>query len=119
MQYLLLVYVDERADAGLPAVELARRWRGYERLTEDLIDGGAFVSAAALESTETATTVQVRDESTTTADGPSLEGPKQLAGYYRVECADLDEAIVLAARIPDASTGSVEIRPVMDVMPGR
>ena len=86
--------------------------------TRSIRDSGHFKAGDALESIAKATTVRVRDGKTLTTDGPFAETREQLGGYYLVEAADLDEAIKLAARIPSAHHGSIEVRPVMQFMPG-
>jgi hypothetical protein len=83
--------------------------------TKDIIDRGLMKGGEALQPTATATTVRVREGDTLTTDGPFAETKDQLGGFYLVDCKDLDEAIEVAARIPDARRGSIEVRPIMDV----
>ena len=87
----------------------------YGKLTEDLKKSGQLRAGDALQPTTTATTVRVRDGKRLTTDGPFAETKEQLGGYYLVEAKDLDEAIAIAARIPGARHGSIEVRPVMSV----
>jgi hypothetical protein len=113
MQYLLLIYRNE-ADLGkMDAKALQAMSAEYGTYTQSIIQSGHFKAGDGLQPTSTATTVRVRDGKTMTTDGPFAETREQLAGYYLVEAKDLNTAIDLAARIPGARTGSIEIRPVM------
>jgi hypothetical protein len=85
----------------------------YGAFTQSIIQSGHFKAGDGLQPTSTATTVRVRDGKTLTTDGPFAETREQLAGYYLVEAKDLDTALEIAARIPGAKTGSVEVRPIM------
>ena len=108
MQYLLLIYENEqRFSQGYPEDEL-REYRAFGKEFEKEIKGGH-----ALQPTRAATTVRVRDGKRLTTDGPFAETKEQLGGYYLVEAADLDQAIAMAAKIPGARLGSVEVRPIM------
>lgn len=110
MQYMLLIYHEE------DAMNEAEREKCYDEsrnLTHDLHARGQFVAAAPLHPTSTATTVQIRDSKRLVTDGPFAETREQLGGYFLVEAHDLDEAIAIAARIPAARWGKVEIRPVV------
>jgi hypothetical protein len=84
----------------------------YGAFTQGIVQSGAFKAADRLKPTSTATTVRVRDGKTLTTDGPFAETREQLGGYYLVEAKDLDEAVAIAARIPGARTGSIEVRPI-------
>jgi hypothetical protein len=123
MQYMLLIYETEvRAHCAAAAnpdpssQEFADLMREYMSFTEDIVRAGKFKAGDPLEPTTSATTVRVRNGKTLATDGPFAETKEQLGGYYLVEAKDLDEAISLAARIPAARTGSVEVRPIR-VMP--
>jgi hypothetical protein len=85
----------------------------YFAFTEDIKNSGQYVDGNALQGVDTATTVRVRKGKTTTTDGPFAETKEQLGGYYMIEARDLNEAIQVAARIPSAKIGSVEVRPIM------
>ena len=85
----------------------------YEAFTRSIVQSGHFKAGDALQPTATATTVRVRDGKTVATDGPFAETREQLGGYYLIEAKDLDTAIGIAARIPGARTGSIEVRPVM------
>jgi hypothetical protein len=108
MQYLLLIYDnDKRYAKGYDPAELGE-YRAFGQEFAKSIKGGN-----ALQATNTAATVRVRDGKRLVTDGPFAETKEQLAGYYLVEAATKDEAIAIAARIPGARFGSVEVRPIM------
>ena len=113
MQYALLIYDDEVREAAIPPAEMEGIMGAYHAFTTDVKAGGQYKSGEALLPTRTATTVRVRDGATLTTDGPFAETKEQLGGFYLLNCKDLDEAIALAAKIPGAATGCVEIRPIM------
>ena len=113
MQYLLMIYRNE-ADIGKMDAAARKAMTGeYHAFTQSIVQSGHFKAGDGLQPTSTATTVRVRDGKTLTTDGPFAETREQLAGYYLVEAKDLDTALAVAARIPGAKTGSVEVRPVM------
>jgi hypothetical protein len=85
----------------------------YGVFTQSIIQSGHFKAGDGLQPTTTATSVRVRDGKTLTTDGPFAETREQLGGYYLVEAKDLDTALGIAARIPGATTGTIEVRPVM------
>ena len=114
MRYLCLIYLDERAQANMSEEEMGALMEAYGKYTEDLEQAGAMLGGEALQPTETATTVQLRDGKTLTTDGPFAETKEQLGGFYMIEAKDLDEAIAWAAKIPSAADGSVEVRPIME-----
>jgi hypothetical protein len=114
MRYLLAIYGDEQRFATATEAENAAVADAYNAFTKDIVDRGLFQSGDALEPSNTATTVRVRDGRTLTTDGPYAETKEQLGGYYVVDCKDLDEAIEVAARIPGAATGTIEVRPIME-----
>ncbi len=116
MQYLALIYTTERSETGEPPdPEALARYRAFN---EHATAQGALVAANALQPTSMATTVRVRDGETILTDGPFAETREQLGGYYLLECDNLDRAIALAARIPAAAHGCVEVRPVMVIDEG-
>ena len=110
MQYMLLIYHNEAAQPA--AAELAKMMEEYRAFTQDIVQAGKFKAADRLQPTATARTVRVRNARTETIDGPFAETKEQLGGYYLVEAKDIDEATAIAARIPGARWGSVEVRPV-------
>jgi hypothetical protein len=91
---------------------VAKTLEEYGAFTKSIIASGNFKAGDRLRETHTATTVRVRDGKTLTTDGPFAETREQLGGYYLIEAKDLDAAIAIAARIPGARTGSIEVRPV-------
>ena len=111
MQYLLLIYSGEGSEPQPGTPEGDAHYNAYMKYTEDL--GAKKLGANALNSVSTATTVRVREGKTQTTDGPFAETKEQLGGYYLVDAKDLDEAIELAAKIPSAKFGSIEVRPVV------
>jgi len=113
MQYLLLIYGDEAAQKNATQADMNAMFSAYRDYTQSLIANGNMKAGDALQPSTTATTVRVRDGKTLRTDGPFAETKEQLGGYYLVEAKDLDEATKLAARIPGAKTGSIEVRPVM------
>jgi hypothetical protein len=117
MQYMLLIYGNEAAMKDATDADRDAMFRAYREYTSGLIKSGNMKAGDALQPTTTATTVRVRDGKTLTTDGPFAETREQLGGYYLVEAKDLDEATKLAARIPGAQVGSIEVRPVMQLPP--
>ena len=113
MQYLLLIYRNEAEQAKMDAAALQKMRGDYGAFTQSIIQSGHFKAGDGLQPTTTATTVRVREGKTLTTDGPFAETREQLGGYYLVEAKDLDTALAIAARIPGATTGSIEVRPVM------
>jgi len=110
MQYMLLIYRAERTNADEMAL-----MQEYMSFTQDIVKAGKFKAGDPLEPVSTATTVRVRDGKTLATDGPFAETKEQLGGYYIVEAKDLDEAVAIAARIPDARNGSIEVRPIRKI----
>jgi hypothetical protein len=113
MQYLCLIYEDEQKAAAMTQEEQGQLFHDYNQFTKDIRASGHWKAGEALQPVSTATTVRVRDGKTVTTDGPFAETREQLGGFYLVEAKDLDEAISIAARIPTARTGSIEVRPIM------
>ncbi|HTY55820.1 MAG TPA: YciI family protein [Candidatus Binataceae bacterium] len=111
MQYMLLIY-DNEARKLSPA-EQGRLMQEYMAFTQSIVKSGNFKAGDPLERTSTASTVRVRDGKTAITDGPFAETKEQLGGYYIVEAKDLDEATAIAARVPSARTGSIEVRPIL------
>ena len=113
MQYLLLIYNNERNWTELGEKESKGLMGEYMTFTEQIAKSGHYKGGNALQPTATATTVRVRDGKRQTTDGPFAETREQLGGYYLIDAGDLDEAIGIAARIPGARTGGIEVRPIM------
>src|SRR5437667_606984 len=112
MQYLLMIYQNEAEYAKMDAATGQKMMEEYGAFTQGIIQSGNFKAGDRLRPTATATTVRVRDGKTLTTDGPFAETREQLGGYYLVEAKDLDAAIAIAARIPSARLGSIEVRPI-------
>src|SRR4029450_5322749 len=117
MKYLLLIYENESASAGLSEAEQGKIFEEYMVYTKDIRKTGHYIGGEALQPVASATTVRVKGGKTLTTDGPFAETREQLGGYYLVEAKDLDEATSLAARIPAARTGSIEVRPIWPTPP--
>ena len=115
MQYLCLIYDDEKQWERLPPAESAKIIDEFAAYTESIRRSGHYAGGNALQPTQTATTVRVRRGKVATTDGPFAETKEQLGGYYLLNARDLNEAIQLAARIPGARFGSVEVRPIMEL----
>ena len=113
MQYLLMIFQNEAEYAKLDPATSQKMLAEYQTFTQGIIQSGSFKAGDRLQPTTTATTVRVRDGKIMTTDGPFAETREQLGGYYLVEAKDLDDAVALAARIPEAKRGSIEVRPVM------
>jgi hypothetical protein len=114
MQYLCLIYGDEREWQKLPPAESVKIMGEFHDYTESIKRGGQYVGGNRLQPAHTATTVRVRQGKLATTDGPFAETKEQLRGYYLLNARDLNEAIQLAARIPGARLGAVEVRPVAE-----
>lgn len=112
MQYLLMIYQNEAEYAKLDAATSQKNMEEYGAFTQSIIQSGNFKAGDRLQPVGTATTVRIRDGKTLTTDGPFAETREQLGGYYLVEAKDLDAALAIAARIPGARYGSIEVRPI-------
>jgi hypothetical protein len=115
MQYLLLIYSNEAEMARKAASDLASMTAEYTEFTKGIIQAGQFKAGDRLRPTSAATTVRVRNGQVAITDGPFAETREQLGGYYLVEAKNLDEASTIAARIPGAKHGSIEVRPIWPV----
>jgi hypothetical protein len=118
MQYILLIYGDESNMKNATQADRNAMMAEYGEYTQSIIKTGNMKAGDGLQPSATATTVRVRDGKTLRTDGPFVESKEQLGGYYLVEAKDLDEATKLAARIPGARSGAIEVRPVMVLPPG-
>ena len=114
MKYLCLIYEDEKHWLSMPKDQSDAVMGEYFAFTDDIRKSGQYVAGEALQPTQTAATVRVRNGKTSTTDGPFAETKEQLGGFYLVEAKDLNEAIQVASRIPSARFGSIEVRPVVD-----
>jgi len=113
MQYLLMIYRNEAELQKLGPADRKQMMADYGAFTQSIVQSGHFKGGDGLQPTSTATTVRVREGKTLTTDGPFAETREQLGGYYLIDAKDLDTALAIAARIPGAKTGSIEVRPVM------
>lgn len=111
MRYVLLIYVSEEITATMPEDERTALVQGYTAFHGEVHQRGMMTGGAPLQPMSSATTVRIRDGKTLITDGPFIETKEQLAGVYILECQNLDEAIAMAAKIPDAQYGAIEIRP--------
>ena len=112
MQYLLMVYANEREMAALGEAALSAMSQEYAEFTKSIVQAGNFKAGDRLRPVSTASTVRLRNGKVVITDGPFAETREQLGGYYLVEAKNLDEALALAARIPSARHGSIEVRPI-------
>ena len=115
MRYMLLICTDENAIGALSPDEGSAMLAEYGAFGEEMARRGVLQSGERLRPTTDATTVQVRDGKVLAADGPFAETKEQVGGYYVVDCKDLDEAIEVAARLPAARHGTVEVRPIWEM----
>ena len=115
MKYLLLIYGDDTDPMDPAAPEFQETFQAYQSFTDEIDGRGIHVGSNALQGVSTATTVRVRDDEILITDGPFAETKEQLGGYYLVDCADLDEALEVAAKIPGAKSGSIEVRPIWEI----
>ncbi|HEY7631875.1 MAG TPA: YciI family protein [Thermoleophilaceae bacterium] len=111
-QYMLLIYTPVDGPPAGTDPEQTSRWYEY---TQSLMEAGVHVGGDALQGVDSATTVRVRDGETQIIDGPFAETKEFLAGYYLLECPDLDTALEHASRMPNIHYGSTEVRPVLDL----
>ncbi len=112
MKYLCLIYQNESVSQKLPKAEAEKIHAEYLAFTDEIKKSGRLLGNHGLQPTHTTTTVRVRDGKVTTTDGPFAETKEQLGGYLLIETGDLNEAIQIAAKIPSARLGSIEVRPV-------
>jgi hypothetical protein len=112
MKYLCLIYQDESLAQKLPKAEFEKLYAEYAAFADEIKKSGRLIGNHGLQPTRTATTVRVRNGEVMTTDGPFAETKEQLGGYFLIEAKDLNEAIQVAAKIPSARFGSIEVRPV-------
>jgi hypothetical protein len=115
MRYMLLIYDREADWAKMNEKDQGALYAEYGAFTEGIRKSGHHKAGDPLQPVGTATTVRVRNGKTVTTDGPFAETREQLGGYYIIEAKDLDEATAIAARVPTAKMGSIEVRPIMDM----
>jgi hypothetical protein len=115
MEYALLIYGNEADAAKMSPAEGQAMFQGYMEFTKWIEGSGKHKGGRPLEKIANATTVRVRNGKTTSTDGPFAETKEQLGGFYLVEAKDLDDAIAIAAKIPGAKSGCIEVRPIMKI----
>jgi hypothetical protein len=115
MKYMLLIYTrDYRTEADAQR-DSSGDIAGHIAMAREAVERGAYVTCDALAVSGAATTVRVRDGRTVTSDGPFAETKEVLGGFYILDCKDLEEAVAYAAKIPGATAGSVEVRPIVEI----
>jgi hypothetical protein len=112
MKYLLLIYMDEKA---MNEAERAQCYKDSTQLCHDLSANGQYLAANPLHPVATATSLRIREGKRLVTDGPFAETREQLGGYFLIDAEDLDSALDVAAKIPAARKGTVEVRPVLDI----
>jgi hypothetical protein len=118
MRYLCLIYLDEKQLAAMPEPQMSDLNARHLAFNEGLLEAGHFVEAEALQPPAAATCVRMRNGKVSLTDGPYAETKEMVAGFYLIEARDLNEAVQVAARIPSAPLGTIEIRPCRDLEVG-
>ena len=114
MRYLCLIYEDEKNWGKMPKEQSDAMMGEYFAFTEGIKKSGHYVGGEALQPTQSASTVRVRNGKVSTTDGPFAETKEQLGGYYLINAKDLNDAIQVASKIPSSRLGSIEVRPIME-----
>jgi len=114
MKYMLLIYHDEKRWNEIAEPDRQQIYGEFRQLREQLLSRGQFLNGSQLQPTSTATSVRVRDDKQLVTDGPFAETHEQLGGYFMIEAKNLDEATAIAARIPSARTGTIEVRALVE-----
>jgi hypothetical protein len=117
MKYMLLIYDEEKVWGAMSEAERGQMFGEYMQFSKDVTASGHYKAGAPLQPVSKATSVKVRNGKRLVTDGPFAETREQLGGYYLIEAKDLDEAIGIAAKIPSARIGTIEVRPVMEMGP--
>ena len=117
MQYLLMIYGDEAAEAAVTPPDATTMSAGYSAYTKALEKAGVLRGGERLRPTSSATTVRMKDGKSEVMNGPYAETREQLGGYYLIDAPDMDAAISWASKCPGAQTGTIEVRPVWSVTP--
>jgi hypothetical protein len=115
MKYMLLIHDDEKGWAKLSEAERGKIYAEYGQFGQSVKASGHYLAGAQLQPTTMATSVKVREGKRLVTDGPFAETREQLGGYYLIEAKNLDDAIGIAARIPSAQFGTIEVRPVVEM----
>jgi len=116
MRYLCLIYLDEKQFGTVPEAEVNALNARHLELNEQLLKSGHFIEAEALGPTSETSCVRVREKKVTLTDGPFMETKEVVAGFYLIEARDLNEAINIAARLPSAPMGAIEVRPCRNLI---
>jgi hypothetical protein len=114
MKYMLLIYHDEQNWNGKTEEERQEIYGEYRQLIDELRSRGQYLAGDQLQLTSSAKSVRVRDGKQILTDGPFAETREQVGGFFMIEAKDLQEASRIAARIPSAQTGTIEVRPVVE-----
>jgi|SRR5882672_1719143 len=114
MKYMLLIYHEEQGWDQISEQERQKWYAEYGQFTQEIMASGHYLGGSELHPSATATSVRVRDGKQLATDGPFAETKEQLGGYYLIEAGNLDEAIGVAARIPSARVGTIEVRPLAE-----
>ena len=115
MKYLLLIYDEEKSFEKMTEAQMRQLVGEYGQFTQEIQASGHLKASARLQPTAAATSIRIRDGKRMVTDGPFAETREQLGGYYLIEAKDLDEAIGIAAKIPSARRGTIEVRPQMEM----
>ena len=114
MKYLALIYAAPNTGPVPDTPEFGKLLADYEAVSKTYEKDGVVLAGEALQDTDTATSIRIRNGKTETMDGPFAETKEQLGGFYMLECANIDEAIKYASMIPTATYGTIEVRPILD-----
>jgi hypothetical protein len=114
MRYLLMIYSDESGYAKMTPDDMGQLMTAYGQFDEEITAAGVVQSSERLQPTEAATCVRVRDGKATTTDGPFAETKEAVGGYYLIDVADLDQALAWARKVPTATYGTIEVRPIWE-----
>ena len=114
MKYLCLIYEDEKAWQNMTKNDMEKVLKEYREFGDSIKKAGQYIGGNALQPTNTATSVRVRNGKVSTSDGPYVETKEQLGGYYLINANDMKDAVQVAARIPGAKHGTIEVRPIME-----
>jgi len=112
MEYIVLIYGDEKAWNRMPKAQIEQVYAAYRKYTEELQKAGVMKGGSELKPTTTATTVRVRNGKRQVTDGPFSETKEQLGGYYLIDVPNLEAALDWASKVPSAQDGSIEVRPL-------
>lgn len=114
MQFMMLIYHQEADWSKKSAEDREAMYREYREFRQNIVNDGQFRAGSELAPVSSATTVRIREGKRQVTDGPFVETKEQLGGYFLIEARSFDEAIAIAAKIPSASVGSIEVRPIVE-----